>query len=213
VTAIDLADDTAKIIAPGGPYEAERVVLATPPTAWPTINPEPGAEYRVAMGEVVKYLSDTPRRFWIPEALSPSSTSERYGMTWEGTDNQIGYQPELSLFAGGPAATNALVAWESGQVHQFYDATLNQVYAGYPDNRVEWPRFMPWPREPYTMTGYSCPQPGDVCTVWPNYAQGFGPGGKLWFAGEHTCPAFFGYMEGALEGGFFTGMRIQGWSG
>ena len=160
------------------------------------------------MGEVVKYLSDTPRRFWIGESLSPSSTSERYGMTWEGTDNQIGHQPELSLFAGGPAATNALIAWEGGKVHEFYDTTLNQVYAGYPQNRVEWPRFMPWPREPYTMTGYSCPQPGDVCKVWPNYVGGYGPGGKLHFAGEHTCPAFFGYMEGALEGGFFAGLNI-----
>lgn len=213
VASIDLSGSIAVVNAPGGPYEADVVVLATPITAWPAIDPEPGADCRVAQGDVVKYLSDTPRRFWIPEGLSPSSVSERYGMTWEGTDNQIGYQPEFSLFAGGPAADDALLAWEQGDVHAFYDTTLNEVYAGYPANRLDWPRFMPWPREPWTWTGYSCPRPGDVCGVWPSYAQAFGPGGKLWFAGEHTSPAFFGYMEGALEGGFFTGLRILGWGG
>ena len=209
VSAIDLTGDGVAVTAAGGEtVPADVVVLATPPTAWPTVNPDPGPDCRVTMGHVVKYLSDTPERFWIGEKLSPSSTSEAYGMTWEGTDNQIGRPPELSLFAGGDAANNALAADEKGEVHAFYDRGLEEVYAGYSKNRSEWPRFMAWPREPWTMTGYSCPAPGDVCRVWPHYAKAYGPGGKLHFAGEHTSPGFFGYMEGALQGGFFAAARI-----
>src|SRR5918993_851669 len=129
-------------------------------------------------------------------------------MTGEGTDNQIGYPPELSLFAGGKAATAALECKDEPALHAFYDRSLDEVYGGYSKNRAEWPRFMAWPREPWTMTGYSCPAPGEATKIWPNYANGYGPGGRLQFAGEHTSPAFFGYMEGALQGGFFAAQRI-----
>ena len=127
MTAIDLeGDGVAVTTAAGETVSADVCVLATPTTVWPTITPDPGPDYRVTMGVVVKYLSDTPKRFWIGEKLSPSSTSDAYGMTWEGTDNQIGYPPELSLFAGGPAASNALACKDEAALHAFYDGGLDR---------------------------------------------------------------------------------------
>ena len=36
----------------------------------------------------------------------------------------------------------------------------------------------------------------------------YDPPGRLLFAGEHTCMAFFGYMEGALESGLHAALLI-----
>ncbi|UQD98517.1 FAD-dependent oxidoreductase [Bradyrhizobium japonicum] len=58
---------------------------------------------------------------------------------------------------------------------------------------------MAWPRDEWTAAGYSCPAPGEVCRAGPLLARGFED--RLFFAGEHTCFAYFGYMEGALQSG------------
>ena len=65
---------------------------------------------------------------------------------------------------------------------------------------------MPWPEIEFTMTGYSCPRPGEVCTKAKALQEPFGP---IHFAGEHTCMAFFGYMEGALQSGLRAAQRIR----
>jgi monoamine oxidase len=64
---------------------------------------------------------------------------------------------------------------------------------------------MDWPSDPWTQTGYSFPAPGQVTTVGPILRQGLG---RLHFAGEHTCFAFVGYMEGALNSGVALARRI-----
>ncbi|UPK34886.1 FAD-dependent oxidoreductase [Bradyrhizobium sp. 186] len=58
---------------------------------------------------------------------------------------------------------------------------------------------MAWPRDEWTAGGYSCPAPGEVCRAGPLLYKGFQ--NRLFFAGEHTCFAYFGYMEGALQSG------------
>lgn len=196
-------------LQPGGELQADVLVLATPPTVWPEVGPSPiPSSFRMSMGLVCKYLSDVDARFWLPSRQSPSSVSEAYGMTWEGTDNQIGRQPEFSLFAGGPAAEHALDLWRSDpdQLHAFYDQSIGQIYPGYVGARRQWPQFMAWPYEPWTQTGYSCPTPGQVCAVAPNLAGTWEE--NIYFAGEHACPAFFGYMEGALMSGWTAGLAI-----
>ena len=78
------------------PFTADYVVLAIPPSLWPggasprsrsrrTLPPD----YYVSMGTAVKYLSPLKKRFWIGDGLAPTATSNRFGVTWEGTDNQI----------------------------------------------------------------------------------------------------------------------------
>ncbi|MCK1385429.1 NAD(P)/FAD-dependent oxidoreductase [Bradyrhizobium sp. 21] len=193
-------------------FTVDYAVLAIPPSLWPAspnakiaITPELPRDYYVTMGTAVKYLSPLKRRFWIGEGLAPTATSNRFGVTWEGTDNQIGppERPvELSLFAGADAAKEALKHYQPGnqtQVDAFYAQQIGGVYKGYVAHLADKPEFMAWPRDEWTAAGYSCPAPGEVCRAGPLLAKGFED--RLFFAGEHTCFAYFGYMEGALQSG------------
>jgi monoamine oxidase len=103
---------------------ADYVVLAIPPSLWPdkpqsplTITPKLPSDCYVSMGTAVKYLSPLTGRFWIADGLAPAATSSEFGVTWEGSDNQIasaGSQVELSLFAGAGVAQAALDRLASG---------------------------------------------------------------------------------------------------
>ena len=58
---------------------------------------------------------------------------------------------------------------------------------------------MDWPSDPWVKASYSFPAPGEVTTLGPLLQQA--AGGRIHLAGEHTCYAFVGYMEGALQSG------------
>ena len=64
---------------------------------------------------------------------------------------------------------------------------------------------MNWPRDPWTLTGYSFPGPGQVTSCGPQLAEGLG---HLHFAGEHTCYKFVGFMEGALNSGVTVARKL-----
>ena len=64
---------------------------------------------------------------------------------------------------------------------------------------------MDWPSDPWTKGSYSFPAPGQVTTQGPTLYDGIG---RLHFAGEYTCYAFVGYMEGALNSGAAVAKRI-----
>ena len=193
-------------------FQADYVLLAIPPSLWPAsrhpqieIKPPLPSAYYISMGKAVKYLSPLKHRFWISQKLAPSSTSSRFGVTWEGTDNQIappGHDVELSLFAGGSVAQEALDRWKPGDttgVVQFYQERIGEVYPGYAANVTGEPDFMAWPEDPWTRAGYSFPAPGEVTRAGPLLHAPFHK--RMFFAGEHTCFAYIGYMEGALQSG------------
>ena len=66
--------------------------------------------------------------------------------------------------------------------------------------------FVNWRAEPTIGTGYSCPGPGQVVGAQQSYVTPHN--GRLFVAGEHTSPAWFGFMEGALESGIAAVARI-----
>lgn len=198
--------------APRTPFTADYVVLAIPPSLWPAsrsakikITPDLPQDYYITMGTAVKYLSTMTKRFWIGEGHAPTSMSTDFGVTWEGTDNQIAppERPvELSVFAGANVAKDALARYKPGdqtEVDTFYAERIGELYTGYKAHLAGQPEFMAWPRDEWTAAGYSCPAPGEVCRAGPLLYKGFKA--RLFFAGEHTCFAYFGYMEGALESG------------
>lgn len=198
--------------APRAPFRADYVVLAIPPSLWPAsrsakikITPDLPRDYYITMGTAVKYLSTMKKRFWIGEGRAPTSMSTEFGVTWEGTDNQIAppERPvELSVFAGADVAKDALARYKPGDqtaVDTFYADRIGKLYTGYKAHLDGAPEFMAWPRDEWTAAGYSCPAPGEVCRAGPLLYKGFKD--RLFFAGEHTCFAYFGYMEGALESG------------
>jgi monoamine oxidase len=215
VRTIELRDTRVVVTsARNGQFHADYVVFAVPPSAWHRIIIDPPIDpsHIVSMGTVVKYLIQSDTRFWIEEQVAPSSASDRIGVTWEATDNQMRSRKQnirLNLFAGGVPARKALRALETGDlpaVHAFYDRGLKRIYKSYPAARIPNPRFIAWPREPWTWGGYSCPAPGEVCHIGPFLNRPYCK--RLFFAGEHVCMPFFGYMEGALESGAMVASKI-----
>ncbi|HKP11883.1 MAG TPA: FAD-dependent oxidoreductase [Blastocatellia bacterium] len=216
VSAIHLYTNDAQVtLSNGETITVDYVILATPPSAWKTISFTPAIppEYVINMGPAYKYLSPINERFWIQETLAPSGMSDQLGMVWEGTDNQTqgsGQEVEMSVFAGGTYATNALGDKDPAQ---YIRDGIETLYPGYSQHSFYEARLMDWPNLEWIWTGYSCPSVGQVCSVSKNLSQPFPPLdapqlSRMYFAGEHTCPAFFGYMEGALMSGHIVANRI-----
>jgi monoamine oxidase len=186
------------------PITADYAVLATPPSTWPAIEPALPPAYHVSMGDAVKYLSDVKSRFWLRKDMSANSSAGTYGNTWDGTDNQTqadGQDIAFSVFAGGESAHRALDIYErkgDAALHAHYGKAIGKVYRDYA-KQLSRANFVAWPLEQWTRTGYSSFAPGEVCRAGPLLTAPYRE--RLYFAGEHTCPAFYGYMEGALQSG------------
>jgi monoamine oxidase len=205
-TAIDTtaAKGVTITFADGGTSDPfDYVIVATSVAMWPSIQvdgggfPYPGVD----AGPAIKYLAPVDTRFWILELLSPSGISDQLGMTWEGTDNQAdtaGF--DLTVFAGGDAAEKAIA---HGGTDAYFAPLVSALYPGFPPTRGT---FMNWKAEPTIGTGYSCPGPGQVVGAQQSYVTPHN--GRLFVAGEHTSPAWFGFMEGALESGITAVARM-----
>jgi len=66
--------------------------------------------------------------------------------------------------------------------------------------------FVDWPQEEWTQGAYYFPRRNEVTRwgpLWKAVDEGW-----LHFAGEHTCFAFMGYMEGALASGYRLAHRM-----
>jgi monoamine oxidase len=171
------------------------------------MNPE---NYRIALGPAVKHFARVASRFWTPERLGPDGMSEQAGETWDATDLAADGPFGWSLFAGGPAAQRGRAARTPKDPHgdAFYDVALKRMYGAY---RAEKTGFMSWPDEAWIRCGYSCLAPGEMANA-KRLTEPFE--NRIIFAGEHACPAFYGYMEGALESGLLAAdciLESMGW--
>lgn len=201
--------------AAGERLEADDVVLAVPPRVWSRIAVAPALPDPLApsMGSNVKWLALVRRRFWIDVGLAPDSLTEGpMSWTWESTDNQPGEERAvLCGFAGGPGA-DQLRDMPADARDRFCADAFERLYPGFKDEFIS-SRFMDWPGERWTAAGYTFPAPGEATRAWPALhrgVSGVGPDGqaRLHFAGEHACPPFCGYMEGALQSGIAVARRI-----
>jgi monoamine oxidase len=182
-----------------GPFDY--VVVAVPSVAMEkiTIDHKPFPYRAIAHGPAVKYLSAIEHRFWIAEGLAPSGTSDNLGMMWEGTDNQMDTAAfDVSVFAGGRPAQRAI---DAGGGAGYFAPRITAMLPHYNATHAE---FENWPKR--VGMGYSCPALGEVTTTQEAYTKLIA--GRIAVAGEHTSPAWFGFMEGALESGLVAMARI-----
>jgi monoamine oxidase len=187
------------------------VILAIPPSVWADVkitadgkDAHPKDEIGLmGMGPAVKFFSDMKERFWIKKNAAPSGGSLTLGQVWEGTDNQtrVGNQGiVLSVFAG-PIIPTPIVAGGADRRAPNpgeFDKELKKLYPAYTRNRNKW-RFADWPNVAFIKTGYASPAKDDIFKLGEKLSEPFRD--RLFFAGEHTHTAFFGYMEGALRSG------------
>jgi monoamine oxidase len=210
VTAIDVSAPVARVtIGDGTRLEADHVVLSVPPPVWNRIAFEPMLPVGLTpqMGSNVKFLMALNGRFWRRAKLGPSVLADGpVQLTWEATDNQRTAAAALVAFSGGPSADTCR-GWLPAERTNRYLAALEPVYRGIRRSFIR-ARFMDWPSDPWVKASYSFPAPGQVTTMGPVMASPIA--GRLHIAGEHTCPAFVGYMEGALQSGVRVAARING---
>lgn len=189
-------------------FECDDVVLATPPSTWSKIRFEPALpdDLRPQMGLNVKYLSHVRSRFWEGGPANPTALLDGdIGWLWESTDNQAGPGAAgVTAFSGGPGAA-AVMEYAKDARDARYGEAIERVFPGFRDHFIS-SRFMDWPRDPWTLAGYSFPAPGEITRVGPKLASGVG--GRLHIAGEHACYKFVGYMEGALQSGVSVARRV-----
>jgi monoamine oxidase len=209
VSAIDASGAAATVtLADGTRLEADHVVLAVPPPVWNRIAIEPMLPLGLApqMGSNVKFLMVLNGRFWRRAKLGPSVLCDGpVHLTWESTDNQRTGTAAMVAFSGGPAADTCR-GWSAAERTERYLAALQPIYRGIRASFVK-ARFMDWPSDPWVKASYCFPAPGQVTTTGPMMSEPIA--GRLHLAGEHTCPAFVGYMEGALQSGVRVAERIR----
>jgi monoamine oxidase len=208
VTAIRIEEGRAVVtLADGRDLEADDVVLAAPVSTWNRIAFEPAlpGDLVPQMGTNTKFLMAVKGRFWEPEKLSSRSlTDGPINVTWEDTNGQPGEKGAcLTAYAGGPMADLA-AGWKPEERQAKYLELVEELYPGITEQLVE-ARFINWHNDALARGSYSFPAPGQVTTIGPVLQAGLG---RLHFAGEHCCPAFIGYMEGALQSGVRLARRL-----
>ena len=207
VTAIATSEKGAKVtLADGRTLECDDVVLSAPVSTWNRIafDPPLPPELTPQMGTNTKLLMAFKERFWEKQKLSPRSlTNGPVNFTWEDTNNQPGPGACLTAYAGGPMADRTM-SWSADDREAKYMELLEPLYPGI-DKALVQSRFVNWHVDPYARGSYSFPAPGQVTTLGPILQAGLG---RLHFAGEHCCPAFVGYMEGALQSGALVAKRL-----
>jgi monoamine oxidase len=186
----------------GRKFEGDDVIVAIPPTMLkrvvfrPTLPP---AYHSGQFGNNIKFLMDVRQGSWKPEAPNLSSDGP-VDLTWNGTDGQLGRRAGLVVFSGADDAMRVR-SWTKRRF-------LKELGFVYPrlGNGCGRGVMMDWPGNKWTRGSYSFPRPGEVTRVGPLLRSGYL--GRVHFAGEHTCYAFTGYMEAALESGIRAAEQI-----
>jgi monoamine oxidase len=158
------------------------------------------------MGMNVKYLAVVKGRFWEQRNQSPNTTTDQgITQTWDATDDvQKGDGPAaIVAFSGGPAA-ELMHKLPVPDRQPAYAKIFESLYPGFGEQFFKG-QFMDWIGDPWTRAGYSFPAPGQVTAHGPILRAGLG---RLHFAGEYSCYAFVGYMQGALQSGATLARRI-----
>jgi monoamine oxidase len=146
-------------------------------------------------------------QYWKRAGLAPDSlTDGPVHLTWHTTQHQKVSGAGVVAFSGGPAA-DACRAWAPAERTERYLTTIAPIYRGLRAS-FERARFMDWPSDPWVKGSYSFPAPGEVTRLGPQLQQPLA--NRVFLAGEHTCYAFVGYMEGALQSGSRVAARIIG---
>ena len=209
VQAIRLRDKIVIVeLADGTTIEADDVVLTVPPSTWNKIafDPPLPPQLTVPMAASTKYLAVFDQPIWNDLQRQPNAMCRGpIQLTWETTAGQGDAGPHaLVAFAGGRAADECR-GWPVAERDARCRAALDRLYPG-ATKAITSGRFVEWVSDAWARGTYSFPAPGQVTTVGPLLDRGHHD--HLHFAGEHTCYAFVGWMEGALASGVRTARRL-----
>jgi monoamine oxidase len=187
------------------------VVLSVPPSVWNKIDIRafPGLASKLSgapkMGRNVKALMRLKSRFWQSYVSSPTLSQDGpVDLTWETTEAEKNEEYVMVAFSGA-ADADTCIGWPVEERERKYIEALSAAYPRI-DEAMDAFMFKDWPQDDWSMASYYFPRPGEVLKWGPFWRAGYGD--WLHFAGEHTCYAFIGYMEGALNSGYRLARRL-----
>jgi monoamine oxidase len=125
---------------------------------------------------------------------------------WETSRAQTGKQGILTNYLTGKSALSLKGHLHFRQKESF--SLLTSIFGKKPDtyfNRRL--ALFNWPEYSYSRASYSCPKMGQATELFPN-APPPEQGNRWLFAGEHTSPEFFGFMNGAIESGIGAAEKL-----
>ncbi|MQT14005.1 FAD-dependent oxidoreductase [Segnochrobactrum spirostomi] len=174
-------------------------------------------------GHAVKAHMSSEDRFWLRERLSPDgnlfyekdTAKTGVGQMWEASGNQAASLPGqgapvvLSVFTGSNGADRAITAPDK---EAYYKPMLDSVMPVWKKNNIKFVYSQVNTArsgkniEKALLAGYSSPGIGEVSGKMKDLNDVVA--GRFAYAGEHTSPGFFGYMEGALQSGLNAVLRL-----
>lgn len=210
VHAISMRQDKIALrLGDGSALEADDVIITVPPPTWNKIGFDPplSPKLTVPMAASVKYLAVLDKPIWRELKKEPNAMAKGpVQITWEATAGQEDAGPHVLVsFAGGREADECR-GWPLNERDARFRAALEKFFPGI-NERMTGGRFIDWVSDPWARATYSFPAPGQVTTVGPLLSAGHGP--HVHFAGEHTCYAFVGWMEGALSSGIRLARKLS----
>lgn len=167
-------------------------------------------------GMNVKHMVGFKNKLWrqalgdVPASTGMLTTDLGVGMVWETSRLQAGQSGILTNFLGGSDGVNANPSGNLNRMLTDLDKFWNGISKMYDGNSI----MQHWPSVPLARGSYCSPKVGQ-------YLEFFGCegetelNGRLLFAGEHTSPDWWGYMNGAIQSGeraakeVITGMQSE----
>lgn len=214
VSSITYGDAGVQVTHAGGQVEADRVVVALPPTLAGRLSYDPplpsnrdALTQQMPAGSVIKlHLAyDTP--FWREDGLNGFvlSTEDAFNVVLDNSPDDASCGILVGFLEGAHARSAALLSVEDRQ-QLCVDAVVKYFgpKAANPIQIVE----HDWNAEQYTRGCYGGRlNPG----VWTQYGKELArPIGPIHWAGAETSTVWNGYMDGAVRSGYRVAKEIVG---
>jgi monoamine oxidase len=205
VRAISQDDGGVKVTHDGGVVEADRAIVAIPPTLAGRIRYSPALPplrdqltQQVPMGYVTKVQLAYPEPFWRAEGLSGSAFSldDEVSVIFDNSPPDLSCGVLLGFLEGGHARrAGKLPPEERKDLILSVFAKFFGPHAAEPDEYVE----RDWAAEEWSRGCYG----GRFGTgVWTGYGEALRkPVGRIHWAGTETAEVWNGYMDGAVRSG------------
>jgi len=166
---------------------------------------------KLGYGKNVKHMAGFKSRGWrdgiggVPKSTGVLTTDLGMGMVWETSRLQAGKSGILTNFLGG---TDALTARPDSNLKRML-ADLNTFWPGlaalHDGNHV----MQHWPNSRFARGSYVSPEVGQYTTLFGSEGD-TELNGRLIFAGEHTSPDWWGFMNGAIQSGERAAKEVLG---
>ncbi len=162
-------------------------------------------------GMNVKHMAGFTSRAWrrglggVPPATGMLTTDLGVGMVWETSRLQAGQSGILTNFLGGVDGVKAIA--DSNLKRMLGD--LNKFWGGIAELHDGNSVMQHWPSAPFARGSYTSPKVGQYTSLFGCEGE-TELKGKLIFAGEHTSPDWWGYMNGAIQSGERAAKEVLG---